>query len=137
MLKKAVREPVRSIKLATAGQMFRLLEAFGNIKNQAAPVLYKSLVFSLIENPIDDTIREFFLVNFKVLFAEQPTIPVSLFLEPWLKQIVNQVQRGMALKTFDFEFLQLMANHPKLSSAVAPELMSLLCKLYYTEVSFC
>ena len=33
MLKKAVREPVKAMRLAISGQMFRLLESFGGSKN--------------------------------------------------------------------------------------------------------
>jgi hypothetical protein len=33
--------------------MFRLLDKFAEDKNLSAPVLYKALIFSLIENPGD------------------------------------------------------------------------------------
>lgn len=44
--------------------MFKLLDKFSAEKNQAAPSLYKTLIFSLVENPEDQTTRELFLTNF-------------------------------------------------------------------------
>jgi hypothetical protein len=48
--------------------MFRLLDKFADEKNSSAPALYKSLIFSLIENPSDIQIREHYFSNFSFLF---------------------------------------------------------------------
>ena len=48
-----VRERIRSVRLVTATCMFKLLDKFSAEKNQAAPSLYKTLIFSLVENPHD------------------------------------------------------------------------------------
>jgi len=61
MLKRAVRERVKSIRLAASAFMFRLLDSFGETKNKAAPVIYKTLIFALVENPNDPTVRNFYL----------------------------------------------------------------------------
>lgn len=47
---------------------FRLLEKFAEEKNSSAPVLYKALIFSLIENPGDIILREHYFNNFSFLF---------------------------------------------------------------------
>lgn len=51
--------------------MFRLLDKFSGDKNASAPALYKSLIFSLIENPSDIQIREHYYGNFAYLFEHQ------------------------------------------------------------------
>lgn len=87
MLKRAVRERTKSIRVAATAFMFRLLDSFGETKNKAAPVLYKTLIFALIENPNDPTVRSFYLQNFKSLFETNKSIPVQLLFEPLVKQI--------------------------------------------------
>jgi hypothetical protein len=76
MLKRAVRERTKSIRIASTAFMFRLLDSFGETKNKAAPVIYKTLIFALIENPTDPTVRSFYLQNFKFLFETNKSIPV-------------------------------------------------------------
>jgi hypothetical protein len=49
--KKNVRDRVRSLRLVTATQMFKLLDKFSAEKNSAAPSIYKTLIFSLVEAP--------------------------------------------------------------------------------------
>lgn len=51
MLKRALREPYRLIKLTTTSLVFKLLDEFARTKNPAAPFLYKTLVFNLVEAP--------------------------------------------------------------------------------------
>lgn len=48
--------------------MFTLLDKFAEEKNTSAPALYKSLIFSLIENPGDIFMREHYFINFSALF---------------------------------------------------------------------
>ena len=64
VFKKNVRERIRSVRLVAATSMFKLLDKFSAEKNQAAPSLYKTLIFSLVESPQDQTSRELFLTNF-------------------------------------------------------------------------
>jgi hypothetical protein len=65
--------------------MFRLLDKFADEKNSSAPALYKSLIFSLIENPSDIQIREHYFSNFSYLFDSQQSIPLSLLIDPLIK----------------------------------------------------
>lgn len=48
--------------------MFRLLDKFAEEKNTSAPQIYKSLIFSLIENPGDIFMREHYFMNFTAIF---------------------------------------------------------------------
>lgn len=85
MLKKACREQSRMIKLTTAGMLFKLLDSFSRTRNVSAPLIYKTLVFNIVESPGDLTLREFYFTNFTELLRSQPSIPIGLFLEPLIK----------------------------------------------------
>ena len=85
MLKRCVRDRSQSLRLATSAYLFDLLDAFSVKKNISAPFVYKALVFSLIENPSDTTVREFYFNNFRHIFKKNPTIPIGLLIEPLLK----------------------------------------------------
>ena len=62
--------------MAASAYLFRLLDCFSETKNKSAPIIYKTLIFSLIENPYDPTIRSFYFSNFKSVFEKNKTIPV-------------------------------------------------------------
>jgi hypothetical protein len=53
ILKKSARDRLRGLRIVTVSLMFRILDKFAEDKNISAPALYKSLIFSLIENPTD------------------------------------------------------------------------------------
>jgi hypothetical protein len=61
MLKRAVRERTKSIRTASTIFLFRMLESLSATKNKSAPVILKTLIFALIENPSDPTIRSMYL----------------------------------------------------------------------------
>lgn len=61
MLKRAVRERTKSIRTASTVFLFRMLEILSSIKNKSAPVILKTLIFALIENPGDPTVRSMYL----------------------------------------------------------------------------
>ena len=53
IFKKSARDRLRGLRIVTVSLMFRILDKFAEDKNTSAPALYKSLIFSLIENPTD------------------------------------------------------------------------------------
>lgn len=77
----------RSMKLATIGLMFKLLDQFAKSRDNQAPVIYKLLTFTMIENIHDDDIREFMLRCFTNVFSAHKTIPVSILVEPILRTL--------------------------------------------------
>lgn len=113
--------------------MFRLLDKFATEKNSSAPSLYKSLIFSLIENPSDIQIREHYYGNFSYLFEHQQSIPLSLLMEPLLKQIALSENVTYFFKVFDFDFFLSLARHPKLTPVNATGLADLLGKVYLND----
>ena len=85
MFKKNSRDRIRSVRIVTATLMFKLLDKFSLEKNSAAPSLYKSLIFSLVESPQDQTVRELYLSNFQYLFENVKSIPIGLLIDPFVK----------------------------------------------------
>ena len=85
VMKRAVRERTKSIRLSSIAYLFRLLDKLSETKNKSAPMIYKTLIFSLVENPNDPTIREIYLTNFKELFTNNQSIPISLLMDPLLR----------------------------------------------------
>ena len=71
MYKKNSRERIRSIRVVTIVSMFKLLDKFSAEKNPAAPSILKALIFSLVESPQDQTVRELFLTNFQYIFDQK------------------------------------------------------------------
>ena len=82
--------------------MFNLLDDFANNKNPYASIVYKKLTFLFIENHEDSNIREFMLRNFQNIFHKYQTIPVEIFLEPFIKQIKISESKSYDVNIFDF-----------------------------------
>jgi hypothetical protein len=61
ILKRSLKDRNISVKLTASAHMFTVLGEFSKIRNPSAPVLYKALVFSAVENIDDLTVREFYL----------------------------------------------------------------------------
>lgn len=68
VLKRACRDTNRPIRLSTLGLMFKMMDEFALVRNSQAPVLYKYLTFSLIENIQDDVTREFIMSSFTEIY---------------------------------------------------------------------
>jgi hypothetical protein len=112
--------------------MFKLLDKFSAEKNPSAPAILKSLVFSLVESPQDQTVRELYLTNFQYLFEQVKSIPVGLIVDPLVKS--NQVQDTFQFQTFDYDFFTFLAGHPKLAVENAIQMLDLLARQYLNDV---
>jgi len=64
MFKRVSRELNTSIRISSAVFLFKLLEIFAIQRNPSAPIIYKMLVFNIVENPTNLTIRELYFWNF-------------------------------------------------------------------------
>lgn len=123
---------MRSVRTVTITQMFKLLDKFSSEKFQSAPTLYKQLIFSLVESPQDQTIRELYLTNFQYLYENMKSIPVGLLVEPFVK--ANQASDAFVFQTFDYDFFAFTAQHPKLTAAHAVQMLDLLARQYLNDV---
>ena len=113
--------------------MFRLLDQFSSERNQFAPVLYKTLIFSLIENHQDLLTREFMLANFAYLFERLPTIPIGILIEPLTKQLQVSDNLTYYYNVFDFDFFVVLSRHPKLTLKSAVPLLDMMAKIYLND----
>lgn len=84
-----------------------------------APIIYKTLTFSLVENYADPPLREYILINFITIFENDPAIPISVVADPLLKQMVVAEEEGLSYNTFDFDFFICLARHDKLKLKTA------------------
>ena len=135
-MKILVRTKERAIQYAKIAEMFKLLETFTVQKNSAAPALYKSLIFVLVENHDDDTTRQYVMSNFMQFFETSETIPVGILLEPLMKQFAESEGTTYNYNTFDFEFFISLIKHPKLKLNDAIPLMDILAKIYLNDNIF-
>lgn len=134
VIKRSTREASKVLKFIIYGRLFHLLNVFTTQKTSFAPIVYKTLAFFLIENYADDRIREFLLGNFKLTFSENENIPLSILLEPLIKQ--SQVSKTAHFNLCDFDFYYYIAQHPRLSIKDAVLLLDLLGKILLDDWFF-
>jgi len=132
VFKKNSRDRARPVRLVTAACMFKLLDKFSEEKNSAAPIIYKALIFAIIESPEEQTVREMYLLNFTQLFSIHQSVPIKMLLEPLIK--ANQVQDTFFFCTFDYDFLTFVAKHPRLKVENSIQMLDLLARHYLNDV---
>ena len=74
--------------------------------------------------------------NFVSFFENNPSVPVTLILEPLLKQIAVSENATYFWNTFDFEFFQHIAKHPKLTLQNGLQLIDQMAKIYLNDLIF-
>ena len=134
VLKRGCRDTSRLLKFGCLAKLFHLLDSFTNERNSYAPIIYKTLTFSLLENYENSVEREFILQNFIITFNNISTIPVGILLEPLVKQL--QVSSSIQINTIDFDFFMCVARHPRLSVRNAVQTLDILGKIYINELEF-
>ncbi len=116
--------------------LFNLLDEFASKRNPYASIVYKKLTFLFIENHQDLNIREFMLRNFAHLMNKFQTIPVEIFLEPFVKQVKIRESKSYFLNIFDMQFMNVVVNHKKLKAEIGLELFDLLAKTKLNNYEF-
>ena len=134
VIKRACREKSRMLKVICYGRLFLLLSEFSKNKNSYAPIIYKTLTFALVENYSNDRVREFLLHNFLFVMEEIPGLPITVMLEPYIKQ--TQALPKPRYNTADFDFYVAAARHPKLTVKDAVLVADNLGKIYYSDTIF-
>jgi hypothetical protein len=130
--KKNVRDKSTGVRIVTIVHLFKLLDKFAFEKNPSAPALFKTIIFSLVESPQEQTAREVLLTNFAYLFENVKSIPIGLLVDPYIK--ANQIQDNFLFQTFDFDFFTFVSKHPKLSIKNAIQVLDLLARIYLNDV---
>ena len=136
MFKRGARDKYRPMRLTAIASMCRMLDRFSADKNPQAPIVYRTLIFALIENHQDEVTREMLLTNFLELFDANPNVPIGLVLDPFIKQIQAAEGTTFFFKVFDFDFLAQIAKHPKLPLKNAVEILDMLAKVYINENTY-
>ncbi|OMJ69095.1 hypothetical protein SteCoe_33282 [Stentor coeruleus] len=131
VIKRACREKSKILKIICYGRLFLLLSDFSMKKNSYAPIIFKTLTFALVENYAFDRIREFLIYNFLFVMEDVSSLPVSILIEPYIKQ--TQVLQKPKYSTADFDFYVALARHPKLTVKDAIVLADSLGKIYYSD----
>ena len=80
--------------------------------------------------------REFMLRNLQAIFEKYQTIPVEIFLEPFIKQIKISESKSYLVNLFDIEFIYVAVKHRKLKVTIGLELFDLLAKTKLNSYSF-
>lgn len=115
--------------------MFRLLDKLATEKNSSAPLLYKSLIFTMIESSRELSVREHYFNNFSLLFRSVPSVPIGLLIEPLIKLMSND-KPSFPFNICDFSFLHVLSEHPRLNINAAIMIAELIAKIYLNQPIF-
>ena len=86
VLKRGARDVERATQIHALACLFQLLHAFINAANAFSPVVYKTIVFMLIEHMRNDVVRDFITAELKVALDTHSNIPVGILVDPVVKQ---------------------------------------------------
>ena len=134
-MKRTTRSCRLALKVPIYTFLFSLLQQFAADRNPYAPVIYKILVFSYIENFPDKLLREFLSHNLRKTLAKIPTLPVGTLVEPLAKQF-GLVESDGELIAADVELLRAVVAHNRLSPQSGLLLFDTLSKLLLQSFPF-
>ncbi|CAD8119075.1 unnamed protein product [Paramecium sonneborni] len=133
--RKATREASFTMRIFTYQSLFRILDNLALQKDKYAALLYKKLVFSLIENFDQKEVREFLVANFLMLIRKYSTIPIDILIIPMVKQLQIE-QNEIQINIVDFQLLKSVCTHPKIDVNVTILMLDMLSKLYLSSIMF-
>lgn len=94
ILKRAARNWKSKVTCISAiNLLFVLLDSFTNERNMYAPIIYKTLTFILVDFFQQMDHKEEILRNFLKLFQKHPSLPIQILAEPYLKQILINLEK--------------------------------------------
>ncbi len=68
-------------------RLFDLLDFLASRKHHLSAVIYKKIIFLLVENHEDTQMRSIILENMQLTFTQFSGIPLGFLIEPFLKQL--------------------------------------------------
>ena len=136
LIKKAIRDQHKSLKMVALTYLFRLLSKFAAEKNNYAPIIYKILTFSLVEHHEDISVREHILINFCDVLERFSSMPLEVIVDPLAKLIQSAYNSTYILNLPDFQFFDVVASHTKLQTKQAVVLLDLLARIYLDQICF-
>lgn len=135
LIKKAMRKTSFVLRQAAVVQSFWLLEQLASAKNPHSGVLFKRMIFSMLEYHSEHELRHTIVFGLKGVLEKFPNVPVDQLALPLVKQL--QVAEGITfiLNVFDLELLGCVARHARLSPECAVTLIEYLVSLSLKNVS--
>jgi len=134
LLTRHTRDKNSALCLFSLGNLFKLLETLALRKSSYAPLLYKALTFSLVENYSLLEIREFSMESFKHLFNGKPSIPVGILIDPLIKQM--QLTEPPCYNLIDFHFFSVIVANQKLNIKNGLQLLDVLARVLLNDPLF-
>jgi hypothetical protein len=131
LLKKAARDASLSLQIGALTNLFQLLGGFANEAHSYAPYIYKTLIFSLIENHANEVAREFIVCNIIQTLEAMPHVPVGVVVEPVVKQASLHGYNNL-----DFDFFISLTKHPRLTVRHGLMTLDLLGKICLNDPLF-
>jgi len=89
-LKRGVRDPAPEVRFDAVGILFELMAEFARTRNAFAPVVYKTIIFALIESHKDrdgGELRGLILGRLGATLGALPHLPVGVMVDPLTKQL--------------------------------------------------
>ena len=136
LFKRGMRDRSKLLQYNSLTFMFQLLEEFAKKKNTFSGFIYKILCTTLIENHSNITIREYILKNFEHILTHFESIPLDVLVIPLINIISEKEKVSYHFNVFDFEFFNVVANHPRLSLQIGIEILEIFYKIYFNDIIF-
>ena len=130
--KKCIRSNNSNIYGPTISKIFILISKLGYLYEQHAPILYKCLISLFIEMYDDIEKREIFLLNCFQFLKEHKTIPLDIFLEPYISLLRQTNNYNLS----DFNFLSKIINHPRIEYNDIINIINFLLKVSFNDILF-
>ena len=120
-LKRACRDQSPRMQILAHVQLYEMLDNFLQRRHTLAPLLYKTLIFSLIENHQSEFVRQFVAHNMAQLMRRHQDLPVGVLIEPLLRQVAMHGYNNL-----DFDFFVFLARHSRLEVRHVLQLLDLI-----------
>ena len=78
-------------------------------------------------------IRETYLINLRYFLNQSKNIPIAIVLDPLVASLGNKFKDN-GLETFDFDFLNYIAGHPKTNEKSGLLLIEMLANTYINKI---
>lgn len=136
MLKRGCRDRSKVLRIVSCELMFKLLTVFATERNPSAPIIYKSLTFLMIEYHVDIEIREQMMRHFIKIFTTVQTVPVSIVVEPLIKQIEISAGTSYLFNIFDFEFFRTVVLHKRSNLNICMQILQTMATIAANNMFF-
>ncbi|CAI2363143.1 unnamed protein product [Moneuplotes crassus] len=116
---EASQTPWKLQQMTAFTVLFDVLCKFAATKNPHSGKIYNFLAQSISNYHNDENLREFLLSNMKQILEENSGIPVEIVVAPLIAKIKKFLDDTYYLNNYDFDFLEAVVNHKKLTLCVA------------------